>query len=66
MTGPEGHAERNIINRYAEQNNMRLKDIAASKPICCDCEHEIKKAGGNPVTPLKGAPAQSTLRARRR
>lgn len=53
ISGPEGHAERNIINRYAEKNNMKVRDIAASQPICCDCHSAIKDHGANPVSPLK-------------
>jgi RHS repeat-associated protein len=53
ISGPEGHAERNIINRYAEKNNMKVRDIAASRPICCDCHSAIKDHGANPVSPIK-------------
>ncbi|WP_347900828.1 RHS repeat-associated core domain-containing protein [Pseudomonas purpurea] len=53
VSGPEGHAEVNIINRYAEENNMKVIDIAASRPICCSCEGSILRHGANPVSPLK-------------
>lgn len=53
FTGPSGHAERNIIDRYAAQNNMKVVDIAASRPICCSCEEAINKHGANPASPLK-------------
>ncbi|WP_311767892.1 RHS repeat-associated core domain-containing protein, partial [Burkholderia cepacia] len=53
LSGPEGHAEVNIINRYAEVNGLTVKDIAASRPICCDCEISIRKHGANPVSPMK-------------
>ena len=53
VSGPGGHAEVNIINRYAEANNMRVVDIAASRPICCSCNEEINRHGANAASPIK-------------
>lgn len=36
-----------------KKNGLIVKDIAASGPICCDCEEAINKHGANPVSPLK-------------
>ena len=53
VTGPEGHAERNIINRYAEQHGYKVREIAASRPICCGCADAIREHKARPVSPLK-------------
>jgi filamentous hemagglutinin len=52
VSGPGGHAEVNIINRYAEANNMRVVDIAASRPICCYCNDEFNRHGATPYHPI--------------
>ena len=53
VSGPDGHAEINIIKKYAEANGLRVVDIAASRPICHTCEEAINKHGANPVSPKK-------------
>lgn len=47
-----GHAEFTIIN-YAQQNNLKILEVAASRPICSACASVIKNAGAIPVSPLK-------------
>ena len=53
VSGPGGHADVNIIKRYAEKNNMTVREIAASRPICPTCEETIMGHGATPASPLK-------------
>jgi RHS repeat-associated protein len=48
-----GHAEEDIVN-FAQQNNLNLLEVGATRPICTTCAPIIQQAGATPVTPLKG------------
>ncbi|WP_202923360.1 RHS repeat domain-containing protein [Pontibacter pudoricolor] len=48
----QGHAETTILN-YANQNNMNVTSIGASRPICDNCATAIKGAGVTPASPIK-------------
>lgn len=47
-----GHAEVTIIN-YAQSNNLKVLEVAASRAICSACAFVINNAGAIPVSPLK-------------
>ncbi len=49
----DGHVEASIIKRYAEKNNILVQEIAASTPICVNCEETIMGYGAKPVSPLR-------------
>jgi len=53
ISGPGGHAERIIIEQYAERNGLSVQDIAASRPICGTCQECIDRHGANSVSPRK-------------
>ena len=53
IKGPAGHAERMIIEQYAEKKGMRVTEVAASRGICCDCATVIDKHGASSVTPRR-------------
>ena len=38
------HAEQNVMDE-AEKQNLTITEIGASRPICMDCEKEIKRKG---------------------
>jgi hypothetical protein len=48
----EGHAEVTILN-FARDNNMKVKSVAASRPICEGCAGSISTSGANAASPLK-------------
>jgi RHS repeat-associated protein len=47
-----GHAEATVL-RFAGQVDLKVGNIAASRPICQGCASAISGAGATPVTPLK-------------
>jgi filamentous hemagglutinin len=47
-----GHAETDILN-FARQNDLKLLEIGATRPICPSCAARIKRVGAKIVTPLK-------------
>jgi len=53
------HAEQKIT-QYAKQNNIEVGHIAASRPICPNCENAISNAGASPASPLKNPPPISS------
>jgi len=50
-TGP-GHAEVTVMN-YAKANDINIKSVGASRPICFNCALQIQANGVAAVTPLK-------------
>lgn len=46
------HAERDII-KYAEENNLKVIDIGATRPVCAECAEAIAHTDANISTPLK-------------
>lgn len=50
-----GHAEVTVIN-YALANNLKVKSVAASRPICMNCAFQIQANGIAAVSPLKAVP----------
>lgn len=47
------HAEENVIDE-AEERNLTLLDLGASRPICLDCEEKIKSAHIETQTEFSG------------
>ncbi|QHS63724.1 RHS repeat-associated core domain-containing protein [Chitinophaga agri] len=50
----KGHAEVTAIN-FAEGKGLKVESVAASRPICGNCEDFIKKKGVRPASDLKSA-----------
>jgi filamentous hemagglutinin len=48
-----GHAEVDIVT-FAQQNNLRLIEVGATRPVCPSCVPIVKGAGAKIVTPIKG------------
>jgi RHS repeat-associated protein len=48
----EGHAEATVINS-AQSSGQQVNRVAASRPICPECEEVIKNAGASAASPLK-------------
>lgn len=44
----QGHAEVTVVNAAISQG-LKVKGVAASRPICPECQQVIKKAGGRPL-----------------
>jgi hypothetical protein len=55
------HAEQKITT-YAEQNNITVKAIAASRPICPGCATAINNAGAAAASVLKAPKDASYVR----
>lgn len=53
-------AEANIVH-YAEQNQLRLLEVGATRPICPPCAALLQRAGAVPVIPLKNPKSQMIL-----
>jgi RHS repeat-associated protein len=49
VTGP-GHAEVTVVNA-AQAQGMTVNAVAASRPICSNCQQVITNAGARPVNP---------------
>jgi hypothetical protein len=47
-----GHAEETIMN-HANANGLKVKKIAASRPICSSCAESIREGGATATSPLK-------------
>jgi len=47
------HAEENVVDE-AENRNLTLVEIGASRPICLDCEEKIKAKGIDARTEFSG------------
>lgn len=47
------HAEENILHTAAEKN-LKILSIGASRPICLDCEEQIKALNIETSTPFSG------------
>jgi RHS repeat-associated protein len=58
VSGP-GHAEQTIMN-HADQNGMQVQAVAASRPICSNCQKAIIGGGAEMASPPKAAPKTTT------
>lgn len=47
------HAEQNVLAE-AEKRNLTIVEIGASRPICLDCEEELKEKGIFSWSPFSG------------
>jgi len=47
------HAEENVIDE-ADERNLKITEIGASRPICLDCEIKIKEKGIEAKTEFSG------------
>ena len=52
MVTGTGHAEADII-KYANENNLKVIDIGATRPVCPACHNVIKPTDANISTPIK-------------
>jgi hypothetical protein len=56
MVAGTGHAETDIL-AYAKDNNLKVIDIGATRPVCVPCQDAINPTGAAVSTPLKPRPA---------
>ena len=49
----EGHAEETVFNT-AKSLNKSVKEMAASRKVCSDCENLLKNSNIKIITPLSG------------
>ncbi len=53
IKGPEGHAERLMIERYARENGYTVEEVAASRPICPTCHECMQRNDVKPGGRIK-------------
>ena len=55
------HAEENVLDE-AQERNLNLVEIGASRPICLDCENRLKAKGIEAKTDFSGKPSKNRKR----
>ena len=53
MVAGSGHAEADLVS-FAKANDLKLLEVAATRPICPSCAGHLESVGALPLTPLKG------------